>query len=348
MGCGSSTVATPQEDTAKGKTENREQEKEIESNGHGSSSVSTEKPAVSEEKSVDSEKKPVVSEGEEEATNEELELVDELSVFQYMSYDEEKAKEKFAELDADNNGVLEGEEIGEFVAWVYSAFRPDGQTIPDATKSKLVDRLVKKLDDNADGVLQFEECNAYMVEKVKEIKLFEERAKKIQAVQRGKNVRKEAKQEQNAATKIQAVQRGKRQRKEMQEEENAATKIQAVHRGKTQRKDLQEDAGLITEDVEFNSAEAKAKFDELDTDSNGVLDGEEIDSFIEWVYMSFRPANSEPMKEDTRKKLRERIMKKLDTNEDNMLQFDEFEGYFVKKLEEIKRYKNKKAAQKSE
>ena len=63
-----------------------------------------------------------------------------------------------------------------------------------------------------------------------------EAAVKIQAMQRGKQERRELQEQKEAAVKIQALQRGKQERRELQEQTEAAVKIQAVQRGKQARK----------------------------------------------------------------------------------------------------------------
>ena len=85
----------------------------------------------------------------------------------------------------------------------------------------------------------------------KEIKEQEDQAVKIQAQFRGMKSRRDLdkklkgidEDEVNAATKIQAIQRGKNERKrvqEMKEEGDAAIKVQAIIRGRNTRKTLEE------------------------------------------------------------------------------------------------------------
>ena len=60
-------------------------------------------------------------------------------------------------------------------------------------------------------------------------------ARKIQAMQRGKNARSEMRDQQDAATKMQAVQRGRKGRvaaQERKQDSDAATKVQALQRGR--------------------------------------------------------------------------------------------------------------------
>ena len=74
-----------------------------------------------------------------------------------------------------------------------------------------------------------------------------EAALKIQAIQRGKMARKEKEEQEQAALKIQAIQRGKLARKEKKEQEQAALKIQAIQRGKMVRKDMSTNSSRTNE-----------------------------------------------------------------------------------------------------
>ena len=68
-----------------------------------------------------------------------------------------------------------------------------------------------------------------------------EAAVKIQAVQRGKQERRELHEQKEAAAKIQAVQRGNQERRQLEEQKQAAVKIQAVQRGNQTRKEQRVD-----------------------------------------------------------------------------------------------------------
>ena len=68
-------------------------------------------------------------------------------------------------------------------------------------------------------------------------------ARKIQAMQRGKNARSEMRDQQDAATKMQAVQRGRKGRvaaQERKQDSDAATKVQAMQRGRQSRREVEE------------------------------------------------------------------------------------------------------------
>ena len=70
---------------------------------------------------------------------------------------------------------------------------------------------------------------------------------KIQALHRGRKLRKEQQEQAEAALKIQAIQRGKMARKEKEEQEQAALKIQAIQRGKMVRKDMSTNSSRTNE-----------------------------------------------------------------------------------------------------
>jgi hypothetical protein len=59
---------------------------------------------------------------------------------------------------------------------------------------------------------------------------------KLQAIQRGRTVRRERNEQSNSARKIQAIRRGRSERRELQEKKNAAVRIQASFRGGKTRK----------------------------------------------------------------------------------------------------------------
>ena len=67
-------------------------------------------------------------------------------------------------------------------------------------------------------------------------------ATKVQAMQRGRTARVEAKHQAYAVTKVQAAQRGRTARVERRQQANAATKVQAAQRGRLGRHQAQQKA----------------------------------------------------------------------------------------------------------
>ena len=67
------------------------------------------------------------------------------------------AREHFDELDADKNGVLNGEELNNLATWVLTSFQPGGKVLPKASRAAEAKKLLQRLDANGDGELDFEE-----------------------------------------------------------------------------------------------------------------------------------------------------------------------------------------------
>ena len=71
-----------------------------------------------------------------------------------------RARRQFDRLDADGNGVLEGEELEALAEWVWSSFHPGGEALPPGERQKQADILVGQMDLNGDGVVDFDEFAA--------------------------------------------------------------------------------------------------------------------------------------------------------------------------------------------
>ena len=74
---------------------------------------------------------------------------------------------------------------------------------------------------------------------------------------------------------------------------------------------------------------AEKEFNELDTDNDGHLDSpEELLGLADWVWDQFHP-NGAPLDDDERKQHADVLLKKLDDDMDQMLNFTEFEHWSV-------------------
>lgn len=73
----------------------------------------------------------------------------------------ERARKKFDQMDDDKNGVLNGGELDKLASWVFESFHPGGEPIDESTKKEQAAALLKVLDENADGVLEFEEFSTW-------------------------------------------------------------------------------------------------------------------------------------------------------------------------------------------
>ena len=72
-----------------------------------------------------------------------------------------KAQAKFNELDVDGSGELDGQELTALCDYVWTSFNPNGQQLNDETKAAASAELLKLLDTNGDGALQFSEFSAW-------------------------------------------------------------------------------------------------------------------------------------------------------------------------------------------
>ena len=72
---------------------------------------------------------------------------------------------------------------------------------------------------------------------------------------------------------------------------------------------------------------AKKKFDRLDVDGNGVLEGEELIGLAEWVWSRFHPGG-ETLSEDLKAEHGAKLLGRLDANGDGMVTMEEWKGLF--------------------
>jgi len=83
---------------------------------------------------------------------------------------------------------------------------------------------------------------------------------------------------------------------------------------------------------------AKAKFRELDKDGSDSLEGDELVALAGWVWSSYHPEGVACSAEE-KAAMVEKLMHRLDANEDGKLSFDEFEDYFEETAEAMRRYR---------
>jgi len=113
----------------------------------------------------------------------------------------ERAKKKFKQLDVNGNGSLQGAEISKLADWVYDSFNPDGKVMSESERDSGSKELMKKLDANNDGQLDFDEFSAWFTETCKQISTFRQnKAQKDKSVSK-----KEDKQEEKMKPKILVV-----------------------------------------------------------------------------------------------------------------------------------------------
>ena len=158
-------------------------------------------------------------------------------------------------------------------------------------------------------------------------------------------------EEDQAATKMQAMQRGKNSRKKVEgkriekelgltgskEEQQSIEKMQAVERGRQGRIAAKEKKVL-----EKELKRARKKFDQMDADGSGTLEGEELKQLAEWVFESFHIAGA-PLSDAQREKEAAKLKKRLDEDGNGSLDFDEFATWFKRTCDGIAKYRKKQA-----
>lgn len=110
----------------------------------------------------------------------------------------------------------------------------------------------------------------------------------------------------------------------------AADALAAVEEGEKPSDDVEE--GLPT------VSEAYRKFQELDADKSGMLTSGELLELAKWVYQSFQ-ADGNTLPEEQVEREAGRLLKKLDTDNDGGITFDEFVGYYETKLKQAQVFK---------
>lgn len=86
---------------------------------------------------------------------------------------------------------------------------------------------------------------------------------------------------------------------------------------------------LATADDSLATARAMAKFNELDADGNGYLEGAELETLAEWVWASYQAdEGGAPLSEAETKAMVGTLMRTIDENSDGRLSPSEFDDYF--------------------
>jgi hypothetical protein len=120
------------------------------------------------------------------------------------------------------------------------------------------------------------------------------------------------------------------------EEDRAAAKMQAVQRG---RRGRQKAADTKSEkQAEKELTRAKKKFDQMDKDGNGVIDGTELEELARWMFTSFHP-DGQPVPAEVVAKDTKKLTSRLDKDSDGKLSFEEFSAWFTHTCKKISRYR---------
>jgi len=85
-------------------------------------------------------------------------------------------------------------------------------------------------------------------------------------------------------------------------------------------------------------ARAQKKFNQLDLDENGALEGNELEALAEWVWSSFHPGG-EPLDEKQTAIESAKLLRRLDANQDGSMTFPEFAHWFTSTSDKIQTYR---------
>lgn len=88
---------------------------------------------------------------------------------------------------------------------------------------------------------------------------------------------------------------------------------------------------------------AKKKFDQLDADGSGVLEGAELQALGEWVWSNFHP-DGQPLSEAEKSEQGQKLLHRLDANTDGSMSFDEFGAWFNNTHAAIQRFRRARYA----
>ena len=104
------------------------------------------------------------------------------------------------------------------------------------------------------------------------------------------------------------------------DEHSAALKMQGIMRKRRAAEDVARQRAVKA---------AEAKFNEIDDNGNGFLDGDEIVKLAEWVWSSFHPGGK-PVSQTKRDAMAKKLIKRVADSPNGQISFDSFEQWFRK------------------
>eukprot|EP00944_MAST-04C_sp_MAST-4C-sp1_P000740 g740.t1 len=93
-----------------------------------------------------------------------------------------------------------------------------------------------------------------------------------------------------------------------------------------------------TMEKELARKRAKKKWDSLDEDGNGVLEGDELNGLAEWVWTSFHPGGK-PISDREKAKLKKKLLKRIAVKHKGQMTFEDFHDWFLKTCDEIESFR---------
>ena len=100
------------------------------------------------------------------------------------------------------------------------------------------------------------------------------------------------------------------------------------HSSRLQHQEESSDAFEVDPKVIRVLGRAQKKFDQLDTNSDGMLDERELLGLADWVWGSFHPGGR-PLSQQERRAEADKLLGRLDANQDQQMDFDEFADWWV-------------------
>lgn len=179
-----------------------------------------------------------------------------------------------------------------------------------AEKYREAEKILKRCDMNDDGYVDKEEFQAYYDKQVVAMTKFH----------KGRAAKEKTKQQTQSSKAM-----GKPSAQEQTEEQGALEDTLKQDEATAPRAAPAPDPQVVAQLAVLN-ARAQKKWNQLDVDENGRLDGKEVLALAEWVWCSFRPGQTISSKE--RFAQADRIMKKCDKNDDGFVDQGEFAEFY--------------------
>ncbi len=233
------------------------------------------------------------------------------------------ARARFDELDSDNSGYLENEELGKVTDWVMLHFGDKLGTDPVAVRS----RIMARLDANGDGKLDPQEFLALFNIIVQRMTMMERARVKFGEFDVDKSGFLEAKEiDEVISWTLQAF----------PSDSNVDTYrerlMKQIDRNGDGKLDIKEFLTLF-EDMLVRTelmGRAKTKFEELDADKSGSLEKAELDKVADWVLEAYTEKSIEE-----RAGFKATLLKRIDVNGDGKLSLQEFSVCFDEILQRM-------------
>jgi len=233
------------------------------------------------------------------------------------------ARARFDELDTDNSGFLENEELGKVTDWVMLHFGSKLGTDPVAVRS----RIMARLDANGDGKLDPAEFLDLFNIIVQRMTMMERARVKFAEFDADKSGFLEAKEIDEVITwTLQAF----------PSDSNVDTYrerlMKQIDRNGDGKLDMKEFL-ILFEDMLVRTelmGRARTKFEELDADKSGMLEKTELDKVADWVLEAYTEKSIEE-----RSSFKATLLKRIDVNGDGKLSLQEFSVCFDEILQRM-------------